>query len=72
MKIHLLKQIPIFTPIPAQPSDGYLVEIETESYLEESTKIFKIPKLIINDHTYIIPDIKIMKVNKELCFRPSI
>jgi hypothetical protein len=65
-------QIPKFVQMPAQPDDGYFVTIETESYLEATPKIFQFPKLVINDNTYTIPEIKIMKTTEELCFRPRI
>jgi len=65
-------QIPNFAPMPSQPTDGYVVTIETESNLEATPKIFRFPKLVINDHKYVIPDIKFMKVTEELCFRPAI
>ena len=65
-------QIPKLTPMPTQPNDGYIATIETEYYLETTQKNFKIPKLVINDHSYTIPEIKIMKVTEELCFRPGI
>ena len=65
-------QIPMFAPMPAQPNDGYFATIETESYLEATPKIFNIPNLVINGHSYIIPEIKIMKATEELCFRPGI
>jgi hypothetical protein len=65
-------QIPKFVPMPAQPNDGYSTTVNTESYLEANPKIFKIPNLVINGHSYIIPELKIMKATEELCFRPSI
>ncbi len=65
-------QIPKFAKMPTQPDDGYFVTIETESYLEATPKIFQFPKIVINDHTYTIPEIKIMKATEELCFRPGI
>jgi len=65
-------QIPKLVPMPYQTTDGYSVRVETESYLEATPKIFQIPKLIINGHPFILPEIKIMKATEELCFRPAI